>query len=234
MTNELGNATRGAALAASSTLNRLELSTPGEAASHRYKRIALDQEAADALLVELFLDSYETPPEQITLDVDATDDPLHGGQEGRFFHGYYGHYCYMPLYIFCGDQPLLARLRRSDIDGCDGSKEELERIVEQIQSRWPDVRILTRGDSGFCREELMAWCEATKNVDFLFGLARNSRLERRIEKPLREAKRAFRRTGKSARCFTESTTSPETPGRDPVGSSPRPSTSARGRIPASS
>lgn len=166
---------RGHPLAASSTLNRLEL-TPAQAdATHRYKKVVYDASAMDAVLVELFLDAHEEPPQQIVLDLDATDDPLHGNQEGRFFHGYYGHYCYLPLYIFCGSYPLCVRLRRSDIDGAAGSVDEVERIVKQVRARWPMVRIVLRGDSGFARENLMDWCEKNR-VDFVLGLARNARL----------------------------------------------------------
>jgi len=166
---------RGHPLAASSTLNRLEL-TPADAdASHRYKKIVYDQAAMDRLLVDIFLDAHRAPPQQIVLDVDATDDPLHGKQEGRFFHGYYKSYCYLPLYIFCNGFPLCARLRSSNIDGAHGTVEEVQRIVEQIRKRWPSVRIILRGDSGFARENLMTWCEKNR-VEFVFGLAKNSRL----------------------------------------------------------
>jgi len=160
-----------APLAGKSTLNRLELSRDEPT---RYARIAADSAAIEALFVDLFLDAHAKAPAQITLDLDATDDPLHGEQEGRFFHGYYDCYCYLPLYIFCGRHLLAAKLRRSNIDGAAGAVEEVARIVSQIRARWPRVRILLRADSGFCREELMAWCEA-KRVDYVFGLARNPR-----------------------------------------------------------
>jgi hypothetical protein len=146
-------------LAGKSTLNRLELTQATVSAQERYKKIVLDHGAVDHLLVDLFLQAHRQAPEQIILDLDATDDPLYGKQEGRFFHGYYGHYCYLPLYIFCGEFLLCARLRSSNIDGAAGSVAELQRIVQQIRSAWPQVRIIVRGDSGFCREELMAWCE---------------------------------------------------------------------------
>ena len=188
---------RGHALAASSTLNRLELTPPGADPTHRYKKIVYAADAMDRLLVEAFLDAYDEPPSQIVLDVDATDDPLHGHQEGRFFHGYYRCYCYLPLYIFCEGFPLCARLRTSDIDGAAGSKEEVERIVNQIRERWPRVHIVLRGDSGFAREELMTWCEQN-GVDFVFGMARNSRLVKKLEREFYrldehpESKRLFR------------------------------------------
>src|SRR3954464_15667776 len=148
-----------APLAGKSTLNRLALSrdepTP-------YARIAADTAAIEALFTDLFLDAHAKAPAQITLDLDATDDPLHGQPEGRFFHGYYDGYCYLPLTIFCGRHLLAAKLRRADIDGAAGSVEEVARIVSQIRARWPRVRILLRADSGFCREALMAWCEASR------------------------------------------------------------------------
>ena len=152
---------QGKALAGKSTLNRLELTGAEVGEKERYKKIVLDFAAVDRLLGELFLESHAQAPPQIILDLDSTDDPLHGNQEGRFFHGYYGHYCYLPLYIFCGEHLLCARLRPANIDGAAGSVEELARLVQQIRQAWPEVRIIVRGDSGFCREELMAWCEAT-------------------------------------------------------------------------
>ena len=162
---------RGNPLAASSTLNRLELGTPESVASDRYKRIAADSEALDRLLVDLFLESQCKPPREIWLDLEATDDPLHGHQEGRFFHGYYRCYCYLPLYIFCGEHLLCARLRPADRDASAGSIDELQRIVGQIRTRWPKTRIVIRGDSGFCREAIMAWCEAN-DVGYVLCLAR--------------------------------------------------------------
>ena len=128
----------------------------------------------DDLCVDLFVEAYDSVPEEITLDVDATDDPLHGHQEGRFFHGYYRSYCYLLLYIFCGEHLLCARLRKADQDGAAGTKQELERIIGRIRRRWPQVRIIVRGDSGFCRDDLMTWCEAN-GVDYVFGFAKNSR-----------------------------------------------------------
>ncbi len=169
---EKGDASR-ERLAGKSTLNRLELTAAQVAAQERYKKIVLDHGAVDRLLVDLFLQAHEQAPEQIVLDLDATDDPLHGNQEGRFFHGYYGHYCYLPLYIFCGEFLLCARLRSSNIDAAAGSVDELQRIVSQIRSRWPEVRIVIRADSGFCREDRMAWCEA-EQVDYLLGLAKTN------------------------------------------------------------
>ena len=190
------------ALAGKSTLNRLELTRETASAKERYKKIVLDHGAVDRLLVDLFLEAHREAPKEIILDLDATDDPLHGKQEGRFFHGYYGHYCYLPLYIFCGEFLLGARLRPSNIDGSAGSLEELQRIVPQIRAVWPEVRLLVRGDSGFCREELMAWCEA-ENVEYLLGLAKNDRLKAEIEKEMQAAKAQYQETGRAARLFQE-------------------------------
>ena len=191
---------RGKALAGKSTLNRLELSTD-DAANHPYKKIGRDEEAIDELMVDVFLQAHRRSPRQIILDLDATDDPIHGSQEGRFFHGYYRHYCYLPLYIFCGEFVLCSRLRRSDIDGAAGSVEELERIVGQIRQKWPRVQIVIRADSGFCRDEILTWCEAQHRVDYVIGLAKNKRLLRTIETPMATARKRFDRTGKPARVF---------------------------------
>jgi hypothetical protein len=189
-------------LAGKSTLNRLELTPSGSPLTERYHKIGYSPAAIDELLVKIFLEAHARAPKQIVLDLDATDTPLHGKQEGRFFHGYYGHYCYLPLYIFCGDHLLCARLRPSNQDASAGSSTELERIVRQIRARWPKVRIILRADSGFCREELMAWCES-RRVDYVFGFARNERLRRKIAGAMREAKREHARTAKPARVFTE-------------------------------
>jgi len=188
-----------APVAGKSTLNRLELSRP---LPTRYHKISHDGAMIERLLVELFLEAHCSPPEQIILDLDATDDPLHGHQEGRFFHGYYDQYCYLPLYVFCGRHLLAAKLRKADIDASAGAVEEIARIVAQIRARWPEVRILLRADSGFAREALMAWCEANR-IDYLFGLARNERLAAMIEGELAAAKGAAQRSGKPARRFKE-------------------------------
>lgn len=184
----------------------------GAAKPDRYKKISLDFAAADRLLVDIFLDSFGEEPQEIVLDLDSTDDPVHGNQEGRFFHGYYGHYCYLPLYIVCGEHVLCARLRSSNIDGAAGCVEELKRIVQQIRARWPKVRIILRGDSGFCRNELLSWCEEEKakaaekglgTVEYCIGLARNTRLEVEIQSALQEAKEQFQKSGKAARVYRE-------------------------------
>ena len=193
---------RGHALAGSSTLNRLELGAPEAAAKHRYKKTVADPAALDRLLVDVFLESRARAPEEIWLDLDATDDPVHGDQEGRFFHGYYGRYCYLPLYIFCGGHLLCARLRPSDIDAAEGAAEELDRIVKRIRGRWPGTRVVIRGDAGFCREEIMAWCEANE-VGHVLGLARNPRLVRRIGKALRKSRRRCAHTGEASRRFRQ-------------------------------
>ena len=195
---------RGYALASASTLNRMELGDPEAAANDRYKRIVARPGALDELLVELFVESYCRAPREIWLDLDATDDRLHGHQEGRFFHGYYGYYCYLPLYIFCGEHLLCARLRASNQDASAGSVEELERIVSQIRRHWPRTRINIRGDSGFCRESIMQWCEAN-DVGFVLGLARNRRLVRALGLEMHEARSVHRRTGKPARRFRDFT-----------------------------
>jgi hypothetical protein len=188
-----------APLAGKSTLNRLELSRP---TATRYHKISHDPTAIESVFVDLFLDAHKQAPKQIILDLDATDDPLHGDQEGKFFHGYYDCYCYLPLYILCGRHLLAAKLRRSNIDGSAGAVEEVARIVAQIRRRWPRVRILLRGDSGFAREALMAWCEANR-IDFLFGLARNERLERTLTAEVIAASVESMRTGKPARRFKD-------------------------------
>ncbi len=179
---------RGHALAGSSTLNRLELGVPEAAAQDRYQRIAADREAIERLLVDLFLEAHAAPPAEIVLDLDATDDPLHGRQEGRFFHGYYGHYCYLPLYVTCGEHVLCARLRPADIDAAAGAVDELARIVAQIRRRWPGIRIRVRGDAGFCREDILRWCEDA-GLEYVFGLARNARLEPWLAKALHKSRR---------------------------------------------
>ena len=187
-------------LAGKSTLNRLEHAPAG--APRRYHKIGHDAGAIENLFVDLFLEAHAKPPKRIVLDLDATDDPLHGAQEGRFFHGYYDCYCYLPLYVFCGDHLLAAKLRRSNIDASAGSVEEMARIVGRIRERWPRTRILVRADSGFAREALMAWCEGN-GVDYLFGLARNARLVDHIQADLWWAEEEVMATGHAARRFAD-------------------------------
>jgi hypothetical protein len=186
-------------LAGKSTLNRMEL---GAGVKDRYKKITFWKEGIDELLVKLFIEAQQNAPAEIVLDVDTTDLPLHGQQEGRFFHGYYDQYCYLPLYIFCGEHVLCARLRESNHDASFGSLAEMRRIVAQLRAAWPEVKILVRGDSGFCRNELMSWCE-DNGVDFVFGMARNQRLRKIIGAPMHAATQQWNQTGKPARIFTE-------------------------------
>jgi len=213
---------RGKALAGKSTLNRLELTPadfdpdgpwlasdaargeepPGQIPKRQYKKIVMDPESIDQLLVDLFVEAHAEPPQRIILDLDATDDPLHGEQEGRFFHGYYQEYCYLPLYIFCGEHLLCARLQTADMDPAADAVPEVKRIVAHLRAHWPAVRIMLRGDSGFCREKLMAWCES-QGVDYAFGVAQNERLNREIEAELAEAARLYEQTKQAARVFKD-------------------------------
>ena len=167
---------RGQPLAGKSTLNRLELTPDNATAAARYKKVVADGEAIERLFVDAFVRAYDQPPEQIVLDLDATDDPVHGQQEGRFFHGYYRCYCYLPLYIFCGTHLLCAKLRTAAHGAYAGCLPEVKRVVAQLRQVWPTVRILLRGDADFCQEELMAWCEQQEGIDYLLGLAQNRRL----------------------------------------------------------
>jgi hypothetical protein len=193
---------RGKALAGKSTLNRLELTPVGADKESRYKKIVCHTQDVERLFVALFLQAHAQPPKSIVLDLDATDDPIHGHQLGRFFHGYYKNYCYLPLYIFCGDHLLCARLRPADIDASAGSVKHLQRIVAQIRQAWPEVTITIRGDSGFCREPIMAWCEANR-VDYVLGLAQNTRLNAMIATEQEQARVEFERTKQAARVFTD-------------------------------
>jgi hypothetical protein len=185
-------------LAGKSTLNRLELIGRTE----RYHKIGYAAESIDRLLVDLYIESHATAPAEVVLDLDATDIPLYGHQPERFFHGYYDSYCYLPLYIFAGDQLLCARLRPASQDAAAGSVEEVKRMVAQLRERWPEVKIVLRADSGFCREKLMGWCEANQ-VDYVFGLQRNTRLRKIIGKEMHQAHMLHQATGKAARLFAE-------------------------------
>jgi len=184
-------------LAGKSTLNRLELCGRSE----RYHKIGYAPEAIDRLLVDLFLEAHAEAPKRIVLDLDATDIPVHGHQPERFFHGYYDGYCYLPLYIFCDDHLLCARLRPANQDAAAGAVGDVQRIVEQVRQRWPEVEIVLRADSGFCREELMAWCECNR-AGYVLGLARNPRLRALIDAPMEEAKALHQSTGEAARVFS--------------------------------
>ena len=185
-------------LAGKSTLNRLEL----VGRTGRYHKISYSAESIDGLLVDLYMESHASPPAEIVLDLDATDIPVYGHQPERFFHGYYDSYCYLPLYIFAGDQLLCARLRPANQDAAAGSVEEVQCIVEQLRRRWPNLKIVLRADSGFCREALMAWCEANQ-VDYVFGLPRNTRLRRIIGTSMHQAQVQHQATGQPARLFAE-------------------------------
>lgn len=189
-------------LAGKSTLNRMELTPAAVVQQQRYHKISYSSQALDQVLVEVFLEAHRRPPRCIVLDLDVTDIPLHGQQEGRFFHGYYNHYCYLPLYIFCGEHLLCARLRPSNQDASAGCVAEVQRVVRQVRQRWPRVQIILRADSGFCREELMGWCEK-HGVDYILGLARNARLARIIGSQMQQARLQQQRTGQAARVFAD-------------------------------
>jgi Transposase DDE domain group 1 len=195
---------KGKALAGKSTLNRLELTPVGADEESRYKKVTCSIRAVEDLFVELFLQAYPVPSDRIVLDLDATDDPIHGHQLGRFFHGYYKDYCFLPLYIFCGDHLLCARLRPSDIDASAGALKQVQRIVAQIRRAWPHVEIVIRGDSGFCRDPILTWCEAN-GVDYIFGLAQNPRLLKLITEPLEQARQRYEATKNPARIFADRT-----------------------------
>ena len=193
---------KGKALAGKSTLNRLELTPVGADEDSRYKKVVCSMQAVEDLFVELFLQAYPMAPDRIVLDLDATDDPIHGHQLGRFFHGYYKNYCFLPLYIFCGDHLLCARLRPSDIDASAGALKQVQRIVARIREVWPNVKIVIRGDSGFCRDPIMTWCEAN-SVDYILGLAKNSRLLEMIAEQAEQARVEYEATKQPTRVFAE-------------------------------
>jgi hypothetical protein len=187
-------------IAGKSTLNRLELTKADADSTNRYKKVVYDKAKIEDVFPEIFVASQTDAPKEIWLDLDATDDPIHGNQEGAHFHGYYDHYCFLPLYIFSDHSLLSARLRTSDCEPMEGVMDDLARITSKLREKWPDVRIIVRGDSGFCREDLMFWCEA-RGIDYVLGLAKNSRLEGMIKKQLKHAKRKFKKTLKAARVF---------------------------------
>jgi hypothetical protein len=193
---------RGKPLAGKSTLNRLELTPVGANAESRYKKITADTRSIERVFVDLFLQAHRQPPERLVLDFDATDDPVHGEQLGRFFHGYYREYCFLPLYLFCGDELLGAWLRPADIDGSAGAVKKLAAIVRRLREVWPDVQIVVRGDSGFCREPLLRWCEENR-VEYVVGLAKNRRLEAELRVELAQAKQQYEATGHAARVFKD-------------------------------
>jgi len=189
-----------ATVAGKSTLNRLELTKADASAANRYKKVVYDGQGIERLFTEFFIEGQEEKPKEIWIDLDATDDPIHGDQEGKHFHGYYDAHCFLPLYIFSDGHLLSSRLRTSDCDPLEGVIEDISRIVAQIRDKWPRIRIILRGDSGFCREDLMSWCEVN-SIDYVLGLARNARLEKLIKNDMKRAKRKFKKTGKAARRF---------------------------------
>jgi hypothetical protein len=194
---------QGKAIAGKSTLNRLELTPEDANEKSRYKKIVADQGAIDELMVAVFIESYESAPSEVVLDVDATDDLLYGNQEGKYFHGYYAEYCYLPLYIFSGEHLLCARLRQANEDPASGVLQELSRIVEQIRAVWPEVRIILRGDSGFCRDEIMSYCEGESQIEYVLGLAKNSRLIKEIGAQMGQAQQNYESTQQPARVFKD-------------------------------
>jgi hypothetical protein len=194
---------RGKAIAGKSTLNRLELTPEVANENSRYKKIVAQGEQIDDVMVDVCMESQLEAPTEVVLDVDATDDPLYGKQEGRFFHGYYREYCYLPLYIFWGEYLLCARLRVASEDPASGVVQELERIVKKLRQRWPEVRIIVRGDSGFCRDEIMSLCEQNEKMDYVFGLAKNERLNKEIEAEMAQAQGIHKSTAEAARVFKD-------------------------------
>jgi len=194
---------QGKAVAGKSTLNRLELTPENANEKSRYKKIVAQGEQIEDLIVNAYIETESTAPQQVVLDVDATDDIIYGNQEGRFFHGYYGDYCYLPLYIFCGEYLLCARLRVASEDPASGVRQELERIVKKLRAAWPQVRIIVRGDSGFCRDEIMSYCEQNEQVDYVLGLAKNRRLNQEIEAEMAQAQRLQQQSGQAARVFKD-------------------------------
>jgi hypothetical protein len=194
---------QGKALAGKSTLNRLELTPEGANEKSRYKKIVIEAEKLDELMVQVCIESQEQAPAEVVLDVDATDDPLYGNQEGRFFHGYYGEYCYLPLYIFWGEYLLCARLREASEDPASAVIEELDRIVKKLRQAWPGLRIIVRGDSGFCRDEIMSWCEQNEQLDYVLGLAKNERLNKEIDSEMAQAQQMYNSSGAAARVFRD-------------------------------
>ena len=194
---------QGKAIAGKSTLNRLELTPEGANENSRYKKIVAHGEQIDELMVDVCIESQLEAPAEVVLDLDATDDPLYGQQEGRFFHGYYAEYCYLPLYIFWGEYLLCARLRVASEDPASGVVGELKRIVKKLRQGWPEVRIIVRGDSGFCRDEIMSLCEQNEKMDYVFGLAKNERLKKEIDSEMTQAKELYESSAAAARVFKD-------------------------------
>jgi len=195
---------RGIPLAGKSTLNRLETFGVGRGKNKKYKKICYREQDIDRFFVDAFVKSHRRVPEEIVLDVDATDDPLYGHQGGSFFHGFYDCYCYLPLYVFCGDWLLYAKLKTANLDPGNESLPDIQWLVERIRRHWPEVRIVLRGDSGFCRDELMSWCEENE-IFYLFGIAKNNRLRERIAKELKKARKRYCERNKPQRIYKDFT-----------------------------
>ncbi|MEM9189516.1 MAG: IS1380 family transposase [Myxococcota bacterium] len=191
---------KGVACASASTLGRLERTKEDATSSSRTAKIVCNFAALQTMFTQLFIERFDEPPSQLVLDLDPSDIRLHGKQEQRFFHGYYDHYCYLPNYVFCGDYPLAVRLRPSNVDGSAGSLELIEPTIHQLRAAFPHVQLILRGDSGFCRDELMTWCES-HGVDYVFGIAKNTRLEALIASAMGKARREYERTGRPARRY---------------------------------
>lgn len=191
----------GKALASPSTLGRLERTKETASRETRYEKIVCDFDALGDVFVDLFIESFEHEPGVVVFDLDPSDVPLYGNQEERFYQGYYREHCYLPLYAFAGEHPLAMNLRPANIDGAKDADKLLISIVERLRSAWPNAHIIVRADSGFCRDWLMCWCEATPGIDYVFGVARNSRLQKAIAKQMEQAKREHLQTGKPARRF---------------------------------
>lgn len=204
ITGENRKQCRDQALASSSTLGRMERTKEDANSDSRYEKIVVNFDAVELVFLAAFIKSYQgVTPKRIVIDLDPSDVPLYGAQEERFFHGYYKQYCYLPMYVYCGEYPLSVQMRPSNIDGAKGAKELCERIVEELRSVWPDTHIIIRADSGFCRDELLSWCEETPGVDYVIGLAKNSRLKEKIAKQAERARREHLVTGRAARAFRD-------------------------------
>ena len=194
---------RGQPLASASTLGRLERTKADATSASRYEKVVVDFDAIEERFLTFFIESYSRDPERIIIDLDPSDVAVHGMQEKRFFHGYYRQYCYLPMYAYCGEYPLSVQLRPSNIDGAAGAKELFERIVTRLRRTWPRTHIILRADSGFCRDELLAWCEETEGVDYVIGLAKNDRLKKKLGKEMKRAHRSVLWTGEAARYFSD-------------------------------
>lgn len=193
---------KGKPLAGKSTVNRIEYASVSQGEPNRYKKILYNEQAIDYFIIDKFIQSKGSEiPETLILDIDATDDPVHGHQQGRFFHGYYDCWCYLPLYIFCGDDLLRAKLKTANLDPGNNALDDIREVVTRLRAKWPEVKIIIRGDGGFCRDHIMTWIEEQENVFYLFGLARNSRLVKKIGKELWLAQKLNKETWQPQRLF---------------------------------